>query len=417
MLDDEVELRREAVRRRLCGESTAKIAADLGRTGRWVRKWVVRYLDEAGGAADAPVAGTGAVVTDGSAERGDPAVWAQSRSRAPRRSPNRTPEVVRSEVIDVRRRLEETPNAQIGALAIGWELHRLGVDPVPGEWTINRIIHDAGLAKPRQRQRGYVSKGVPYPVGRKHPPGDLHQVDMVGPRHLLGGSEFSVMNLVDVGSNLAGCEIVDDIRPTTLTAALVAIWGRAGLPRVCQFDNHSTFRGAIHVACYFGPVVAACLDLGVTPRFIPLREPWRNGVAEHFNDVWDKTFFRREVFDSVAHLRRRTSEFEEFHNRFHRYSNHRGAAPVEIHRKRSPGPSPAYQPPTRLPVKGRIEVIRYVRSDRLLNLFGHKVILADEHTYRYVTAVIHVRRREVIACDTNGEVVYEGPFRIERELR
>jgi len=24
---------------------------------------------------------------------------------------------------------------------------------------------------------------------------------------------------------------------------------------------------------HFGPVVATCLDLGITPRFIPLREP------------------------------------------------------------------------------------------------------------------------------------------------
>ena len=37
----------------------------------------------------------------------------------------------------------------------------------------------------------------------------------------------------------------------------------------------------------FGPVVATCLDLGVIVRFAPLREPWRNGVIEHFNDVWD----------------------------------------------------------------------------------------------------------------------------------
>ena len=38
--------------------------------------------------------------------------------------------------------------------------------------------------------------------------------------------------------------------------------------------------------------MAACLDLDVTARFIPVREPWRNGVIEHFNDVWDKSFFR-----------------------------------------------------------------------------------------------------------------------------
>ncbi len=55
------------------------------------------------------------------------------------------------------------------------------------------------------------------------------------------------------------------------------MWCRIGVPRVAQFDNHTNFRGAIPPAyAYFGPVVATCLDLEVTPRFIPVREPWRN---------------------------------------------------------------------------------------------------------------------------------------------
>ena len=39
----EVELRREAVRRRLAGESPAEIARSLGRTRQWVAKWVGRH--------------------------------------------------------------------------------------------------------------------------------------------------------------------------------------------------------------------------------------------------------------------------------------------------------------------------------------------------------------------------------------
>ena len=39
----EEELRKEAVRRRLAGESPTEIAAVLGRTSRWVRKWLARH--------------------------------------------------------------------------------------------------------------------------------------------------------------------------------------------------------------------------------------------------------------------------------------------------------------------------------------------------------------------------------------
>ncbi len=45
----EEDLRREAVRRRRAGESAEQVAAALGRTTRWVRKWVVRAEEEIGG--------------------------------------------------------------------------------------------------------------------------------------------------------------------------------------------------------------------------------------------------------------------------------------------------------------------------------------------------------------------------------
>ena len=138
----EEELRKEAVRRRQAGESAEEVAAALGRTGRWVRKWTTRAEEETGNQA-----------------------WAQSRSRAPRTSPARTPDEVRRAILDARERLVANPRAQYGPLAVAWELRRMGVDPIPPRWTIERVIAAAGLSRPRRRQAGYVSKGVPYPAG------------------------------------------------------------------------------------------------------------------------------------------------------------------------------------------------------------------------------------------------------------
>src|SRR4051794_36866189 len=97
----EVQLRREAVRRRLAGESPQAIARDLGRTRQWVAKWAARYdADDPGGAS--------------------------GRSRAPRRVANRTADDIEAQVLAVRGRLEENPWAQVGAPAIAWELEKLG---------------------------------------------------------------------------------------------------------------------------------------------------------------------------------------------------------------------------------------------------------------------------------------------------
>jgi putative transposase len=121
-------------------------------------------------------------------------------------------------------------------------------------------------------------------------------------------------------------------------------------------------------------VAATCWDLDVVPRFIPLREPWRNGVVEHFNDVWDKSFFRTERFRSLDHLRKENAAFVAFHNEHHRYSAPGGASPDEVRAGRTYQPLlPGYVVPASLPAKGRIEVVRYIRSNGRLDLFGKRL--------------------------------------------
>jgi transposase len=393
---DEEELRREAVRRRRQGESPEAIAEALGRTSRWVRKWVARHDEE-------------------SHEQR----WAKSRSRAPRTSPTRTPDELRQLILDARARLTANPRAQYGALAVAWELRHMGVEPIPARWTIERAIAAAGLSRPRRRLPGYVPKGVPYPSRLAPEPGTTHQVDMVGPRHLEGAVEFHALNCIDVATHTAASEILDVARPNLVAQALAAMWSRIGVPAVAQFDNHTNFRGAIPPAyAYFGPVVATCLDLEVTPRFIPLREPWRNGVVEHFNDVWDKSFFRTERFAGLAHLRTENAAFADFHNAHHRYAVHKGATPAELWSGGHSGPlSTAYRIPTRLPARGRIEVVRYVRSNRVVDLFGRRITLAEEHAHQYVTAYIKVRSQTVIVVALGGEILYDGAYPVQRLLR
>jgi transposase InsO family protein len=39
-----------------------------------------------------------------------------------------------------------------------------------------------------------------------------------------------------------------------------------------------------------GPLIRLCLHHGVEPWFIPVSEPWRNGVVEKFNDHYQVRF-------------------------------------------------------------------------------------------------------------------------------
>jgi hypothetical protein len=93
MARTEAELRREAVRRRLAGESPAEIAHSLGRTRQWVAKWVRRQE------------------TVGKEE------WAAGAKRGPARAPSRTPAETEALVLAVGERLVANPWAQVGAEA------------------------------------------------------------------------------------------------------------------------------------------------------------------------------------------------------------------------------------------------------------------------------------------------------------
>jgi len=376
--DLEVVLRREAVRRRLAGESPEAIARDLGRTRQWVGKWTRRY------------------------DPADPG-WADGRSRAARRIANRTPAEVEAQLLEVRARLEENPWAQVGAPAVAWELEKLGA-VVPPLRTIEAILERAG-ATGRARPGRRVSKGLPYPAPAAKRAGDVVQVDLVGPRHLDGGVRFHALNQIDVCSHHAGIEIVCDRADERVVAGLHALWCRHGVPGRVQFDNGGPFVAPTGI----GEVIRHCLHQGATPVFIPPREPWRNGAIEHFNDTFDKRFFRQERFSGRGQLAQRAGAFEAFHNSQHRYRATDGRTPDETTPVQRRDPLAVEEIPAGWPTAGRIEFIRFIRSDHKLRLLGRALPMPDGHAYQYVTAALDLSiaagHDNLLVNDEHGELI------------
>jgi len=379
MEDVEVGLRREAARRRLAGESPEVIARELGRTRQWVAKWAARY------------------------DPHDPA-WAHGRSRAPKRVAQRTRAEVETRVLEVRARLEANPWAQVGAPAIAWELEKLGA-VVPPLRTIERILGRAGASgRPRPGRR--ASKGIPYPAPAARRLGDVVQVDLVGPRHLDGGLRFHALNQIDVASHHAGIEIVADRGDERVVGALHALWTRHGVPGRVQFDNGGPFTSPTGV----GEVVRFCVHQGAVAVFIPPREPWRNGTIERFNDTFDKRFFRQERFADRAQLAARAGAFEAFHNSQHRYQATNGRAPDETAPARRPRrPLAVDELPAGWPPAGRIEFIRFIRSDHKLRLLGRAIQVPDGHAYQYLTATLDLSIAKgtdnLLISDDHGELI------------
>ena len=276
----EVELRREAARRRLAGESPRVIARELGRTRQWVAKWAARY------------------------DPHDPE-WALGRSRAPKRVARHTDAGVEARVLEVRARLEANAWAQVGAPAIAWELEKLGAI-VPPERTIERILARAGATK-RERGGRRASKGIPYPAPAAQRSGEVVQVDLVGPRHLHGGVRFHALNQIDVASHHAGIEIVRDRSDRTVLVALHALWGRHGVPGRIQFDNGGPFVSPTGL----GEVVRVCLLPGrhagvrAAPRAVAQRHD--RALQRHVRQALLPPGALRRRASSLASARARSS--------------------------------------------------------------------------------------------------------------
>lgn len=387
---EEQERRIHAIRRFLQGDRVRGLCRALGRSRQWFYYWLRRY-------------------------RLDDPTWAQTRSRAPHRRPTKTPEAVERMVCAIRQRLATTKYAQRGALAIQWHLRQLGVEPLPAGWTINRILQRHGLvAKPR-----YTPRGTPYPAVVARRPNHVHQLDLVGPRHLRGGERFYGVHLIDAYSNAVALEAVPSKRDVEVVAAVVAAWQRLGLPRLVQVDNELSFRGSNRYPRSFGLFLRLCLSLGVEVVFIPEGEPWRNGIIERFNDVYDKLFLRSQWFRDLAHLRAELPRFEVFHNTQHRYAKLGQRTPWEVYTvvKRRLLPHRFAHHRDGLPWRdGRVSFIRLTDQAGTVRFFSERFGVDPTLVHEYVTGTIDTRAG-LLTFTHQGRVVKVHRYAVTKNSR
>jgi hypothetical protein len=214
----------------------------------------------------------------------------------------------------------------------------------------------------------------------------------VGPRYIKGDGKFYSFNLMDLYSHQVYIEAQRSKEDRQIASSLLRCWKAIGLPDFLQLDNQLSFRGSNRYPRSPGLVIRLCLHFGVTPVFIPISEPWRNGAVEKFNDTYNKKFFRRQWFASYSTLKRQSKHFQRFHNKHHRYSCLKGKTPLGVlensgYEPIKPGANTKLPQLDEMP-DGDIILIRFIRSNRLLDVFGEKFRVSKELVYSYVKTVI-----------------------------
>lgn len=368
-------LRIKAVKQHLAGQSPKVICQELSMSKRWLFKWIKRYQS---GKRD----------------------WFKEKSKTPYTIYRKTSPEIEKKVVTIRRFLEESKVSQIGAINIQYQLQILQEKEIPQVWTINRILRRNHLVSPREKR--YQPKGKPYPIFPDRPlrPNTLHQFDIVGPRYIKGDGCFYAHNLMDIGSHRVAVNPKRSKIHQEVALSLKDTWETIGMPSFLQLDNQLCCRGSNRYPRSSGLVIKLCLLLGVQPIFIPLGEPWRNGCIEKFQATFEHRFFRKIRFSDFQDLYKQAKRFEIFHNQNHRYSCLNGKTPDEV-LKSNPMPQrefPGYFSWDNLKARvrqGNIHLIRFIRSNRILDIFGEKFQVDRSLVYEYVRATIIVKEQKI----------------------
>ena len=162
-MEQEEILRQEAIRLHLQGVSVKLISEQVNRTRQWVYKWLNEFK---GGSSD----------------------WYKTKSTVPKTIQRKTSKATEELVIDIRKRLQNEPYAQKGAISILYEFERLDITP-PSISTINRILRRNKLLHHSDAKRLKDTEYPTYFYG-------VQQMDLVGPKYLKGGCRFYFFNII-----------------------------------------------------------------------------------------------------------------------------------------------------------------------------------------------------------------------------
>jgi putative transposase len=359
--------RRGAIERFRRGETISSICKSLHRSRFWFHRWLDRY------------------------ESGDPE-WFREKSRRPHSTPRRTAPETEEAIKLIRWELEQS-GAFSGAQAIRWEMEERDLRVVPSVRTIGRILDRHDLV--RRRNGPYEPKGKKYPQLKAEKPGEVHQTDFVGPCYLRGGLRFYGLNSVDLATGRCATEPTLSRDAQASVNAFWSSWRRLGMPRHQQVDNEMVFYGSPRYPRAMGPLIRLCLLHQIEVWFIPVGEPWRNGVIEKFNHHWDQKLLGRIQMTSEIDLPPQSLLFEERHNARYRYSKLNGKTPMETltasgAKLRFPPETSAPLHPLPKPESGRYHLTRFVRGNGVLDVFGEKFAAPPECTYEYVRLTVDV---------------------------
>lgn len=364
----------------------------------------------------------------------------KDRSRVPKRIWRKSSDRLVRKILVIREELESHRTRRsafsgIGAEAIHWELKQRKVHNVPAIPTIARILSRHGKTGKARAKRNSNSSNQYYPSPKAEKMGDLHQTDLVGPRHLRGPKgviRFYSFHTVDVAGHTVWTSQFPDKQTISLCAHLVDTWKVMGIPAASQMDNEMAATGGGRYPHSLSQVIRLHLLLGIHLAFIPQGEPGRNASIESFNGLWQERVLRRHPCPTLVVLRRTSKRFLHY---YHYEKPHRSLTQKE-HRTRFPSKlrDRFWKSLQHLPkgfkleiymdsngrlnfpiAKGKVSFIRKVDSHGRIEVNGASYFIRRKLEGQYVVATIFPHRKKLVVKSYN-RVIKSFPFPVKGHI-
>jgi putative transposase len=392
-MNDELAARHRAITLRLAGRPVQAICAAVGRSEVWFHKWWGRYL-----------------------QAGPEGLY--DLTRANHHVAQRIPPELERAILSIRQRLQAhaapaTHYSLIGAAAIRAELKALGVRPLPGGRTIERVLERNGLTAPRVRLAPLLPRQE-YPGPQARASNELHQVDLVGPVYLKGsGHRYYIWVGKDAFDGAVCLRLASSRRRDEVLGFLGECWKDLGIPEQVQLDNARELSGWGPAARSLSRVLRLCLRFGVGPVFIPAGEPQFNGGVENFNGWFQPRLFDRR-YTRPCDLRRELARLQEAVNTQHVHPRLGGQTPAQHRRGRRLRKLPAsFVVPTARQqlAAGRVTFIRRVSTAGTVIVLSQSYRVGKRHRGLYLRLVVDTGRGWLTAY-LNGRVLKRWPYKL-----